>query len=91
MASRFGVYGIAEGVWHHRWCIFYGLIPYCLLTDSIHGFAVIKLGVNQCSVWTLSGAPSLKSLENSGFSGFSFAFRNRFFVGRRIIEIVDFI
>ena len=47
MASRFGVYGIAEGVWHHRWCIFYGLIPYCLLTDSIHGFAVIKLGVNQ--------------------------------------------
>lgn len=27
------------------------LIPYCLLTDSIHGFAVIKLGVNQGSVW----------------------------------------
>ena len=31
-----------------------------------------------------------KSLENFGFSGFSFAFRNRFFVGRRIVEIVDF-
>jgi hypothetical protein len=25
----------------------FALIPYCLLTDSIHGFAVIKLGVNQ--------------------------------------------
>jgi len=37
-----------------------------------------------------SSAPCPKSLENSGFSGFSFAFRNRFFVGRRIIEIVDF-
>ena len=37
-----------------------------------------------------SSAPCPKSFENSGFSGFSFAFRNHFFVGRRIIEIVDF-
>ncbi len=37
-----------------------------------------------------SSATCPKSFENSGFSGFSFAFGNRFFVGRRIIEIVDF-
>ena len=37
-----------------------------------------------------SSAPCPKSLENSGFSGFSFAFRNHFFVGRRIVENVDF-
>jgi len=50
MESRLSVYGIAEGVWHHRRCIFCGLIPYCLATDSIpqqvgdyiHGSAVIN-------------------------------------------------
>ena len=50
MESRFSVYGIAEGVWHHSRCIFCGLIPYCLapdsipqqVVDSIHGSAVIK-------------------------------------------------
>ena len=28
MESRVSVYGIAIGAWHHRRCIFYGLIPY---------------------------------------------------------------
>ena len=42
MASRFGVYGIAEGVWHHRRCIFYGLIPFRKKADHTHGYAVIK-------------------------------------------------
>ena len=28
MESRVSVYGIATGVWHHRRCIFCGLIPY---------------------------------------------------------------
>ena len=39
----------------------FALIPYCLLTDSIHGFAVIKLGLNLGSVWALSGAPEKDS------------------------------
>ena len=49
MESRFSVHGIAEGVWHHRRCIFLRLdsmrcsasVPFRLTTDSIHGFAVI--------------------------------------------------
>jgi len=28
MESRVSVYGIATGAWHHRRCIFCGLIPY---------------------------------------------------------------
>ena len=52
MESHFSVYGIAEGVWHHRRCIFgldsiqrFALIPFRLLTDSIHGYAVIKVSL----------------------------------------------
>ena len=57
MASRFSVYGIAAGEWHHRRCNICVLIPYnaigidsipsydgfhtTLRVDSIHGFAVI--------------------------------------------------
>ncbi|MBQ4585981.1 MAG: hypothetical protein IJA82_07240 [Clostridia bacterium] len=50
MESRVSVYGIAVGAWHHRRCIFCGLIPYRLATgfhtmlciDSIHAFGVIE-------------------------------------------------
>ena len=42
MESRVSVYGIAVGAWHHRRCIFCGLIPYRLATDSIQCFALIS-------------------------------------------------
>ena len=50
----------------------------------------ISLEELESSTLFSQGAPCPKSFENSGFSGFSFAFRNRFFIGRRIVEIVDF-
>jgi hypothetical protein len=44
-------YGITDGAFLRLDSIQrFALIPYCLLTDSIHGFAVIKLGLNQGSV-----------------------------------------
>ena len=41
MESRVSVYGIAVGAWNHRRCIFCGLIPYRITTDSIQCFALI--------------------------------------------------
>ena len=56
MESRVSVYGIAVGAWHHRRCIFCGLIPYRLATDSIQCFALIPYTPHGV-MWRTSSSP----------------------------------
>ena len=56
MESRVSVYGIAQGAWHHRRCIFCGLIPYRLATDSIQCFALIPYTPHGV-IWCTSSSP----------------------------------
>ena len=64
-----GENGIAVGAWNHRRCIFCGLIPYRLATDSIQCFALIPYTASAV-IWYTRVQPYSETHENIFFVRF---------------------